>query len=175
AAVLVDPPRLVPDAPANGLAPAGIVEVRRLMRSFADEGITVFVSSHLLGEIEHICDHLLVIQEGRLVFQGPVADLFATQIAELLARPERPEQAEVLMALVEQAGHRARPAVGEPPGTLAVDADVSWAADLNRLASAAGITLVHLSERPRRLEQAFFALTGGANGDATSSVPGGAL
>ena len=152
AALLPDPSLLVLDEPANGLDPAGIVEVRRLMRSFADEGITVFVSSHLLGEIEHICDHLLMIQEGRLVFQGAVDELFATQIAELLARPEQPEQAAALIALVEQAGHRARLAVTEPPGTVAIDADVTWAGELNRLAAAAGITLVHLSERPRRLE-----------------------
>jgi ABC-2 type transport system ATP-binding protein len=165
AALLADPSLLVLDEPANGLDPAGIVEVRRLMRSFADDGITVFVSSHQLGEVEQICDHLLMIQEGKLVFQGPVEDLFATQTAELLARPEHPEQAAALMALVEQAGHAARLAQDEPPGTIAVDADASWAADLNRLAAATGITLVHLSERPRRLEEAFFALTGTATGD----------
>src|SRR5947209_12961126 len=153
AALCGNPSMLVLVEPANGLDPAGIVEVRRLMRSFADEGITVFVSSHLLGEIEHICDYLLMIQQGKLAFQGAVDDLFATQIAELLARPEQPEQAAALIALVEQAGHRARVAVEEPPGTVAVDADASWAADLNRLAAAAGITLVHLSERPRRLEE----------------------
>jgi ABC-2 type transport system ATP-binding protein len=173
AALLGNPSLLVLDEPANGLDPAGIVEVRRLMRSFADEGITVFVSSHLLGEVEHICDYLLMIQQGKLAFQGAVDDLFATQIAELLARPERPEQASALLALVEQAGHRARIAAEEPPGTLAIDADASWAADLNRLASAAGITLVHLSERPRRLEEAFFALTGGANGDVGAGAPRG--
>src|ERR1700716_3191209 len=66
AALLGTPSLLVLDEPANGRDPAGIVEVRRLMRSFADEGITVFVSSHLLGEIEHICDHLLMIQQGKL-------------------------------------------------------------------------------------------------------------
>ena len=170
AALLTDPSLLVLDEPANGLDPAGIVEVRRLMRSFADDGITVFVSSHLLGEVEHICDHLLMIQQGKLVFQGPVEDLFATQTAELLARPERPEQAGALIELVEQAGHRARPAVEEPPGTVAVDADASWAADLNRLSTASGITLVHLSERPRRLEEAFFALTGGATGDVVAGT-----
>jgi ABC-2 type transport system ATP-binding protein len=175
AALLGTPSLLVLDEPANGLDPAGIVEVRRLMRSFADEGITVFVSSHLLGEIEHICDHLLMIQQGKLAFQGAVDELFATQIAELLARSEQPEQAATLLALVEQAGHRARVAVEEPPGTLAIDADASWAADLNRLAAAAGITLVHLSERPRRLEEAFFALTGGANGDVGAGAPRGAL
>jgi hypothetical protein len=64
--------------------------------------------------------------------------------------------------------------VEEPPGTLAIDADASWAADLNRLAATAGITLVHLSERPRRLEEAFFALTGGANGDVGAGAPRGA-
>src|SRR2546421_6224327 len=75
AALLGNPSLLVLDEPANGLDPAGIVEVRRLMRSFADEGITVFVSSHLLGEIEHICDYLLMIQQGKLAFQGAVDDL----------------------------------------------------------------------------------------------------
>src|SRR6267154_2466198 len=60
AALLGKPSLLVLDEPANGLDPAGIVEVRRLMRSFADEGITVFVSSHLRGEIEHICAHILM-------------------------------------------------------------------------------------------------------------------
>jgi ABC-2 type transport system ATP-binding protein len=173
AALLGNPSLLVLDEPANGLDPAGIVEVRRLMRSFADEGITVFVSSHLLGEIEHICDYLLMIQQGKLAFQGPVDDLFATQIAELLARPERPEQASALLGLVEHAGHRARIAAEEPPGTLAIDADASWAADLNRLAADSGITLVHLSERPRRLEEAFFALTGGANGDVGAGASRG--
>src|SRR5205807_7581239 len=97
--------------------------------------------------------------DGSLVFQGAVSQLFATQIAELLARPEHPEQAAALIALVEQAGHRARVAAEEPPGTVAIDAGATWAADLNRLAAAGGITLVHLSERPRRLEEAFFALT----------------
>ena len=163
------------DEPANGLDPAGIVEVRRLMRSFADDGITVFLSSHQLTEVEQICDHLLMIGQGKLVFQGPVDDLFAAQTAELLARPEHPEQAAALITLVEQAGHGARLAEDEPPATVAVDADASWAADLNRLATAAGITLVHLSERPRRLEEAFFALTGGATGDVIAGVsPGGA-
>ena len=57
---------------------------------------------------------------------------------------------------------------------VAIDADAAWAADLNRLAAAGGITLVHLSERPRRLEEAFFALTGGANGDGGAGAARGA-
>ena len=80
-ALLADPALLVLDEPANGLDPAGIVEVRRLMRSFANQGITVFVSSHMLGEIEQVCDHLVMIQGGRLVFHGTVDALFSRQSA----------------------------------------------------------------------------------------------
>jgi len=173
-ALVGDPRLLLLDEPTIGLDPAGRASMLDLVsRIGAEFGISILVSSHLLGEIEQICDHLLMIQQGRLAFQGPVDDLFATQVAELLARPEHPEQAGALIALAEQAGHRARLAVEEPPGTVAVDAGASWAGDLNRLAAAAGITLVHLSERPRRLEEAFFALTGAADGDVGSGAPGG--
>src|SRR5258708_24491765 len=151
-ALVTTPPLLVLAEPANGPDPAGIVEVRRLIRSFAEEGMRVFVSSHLLGEVDRICDHLLMIQNGKLAFQGPVEELYATQTAELLARAERPEQAAALVTLVEQAGHTARLADDEPPGTVAVAADASWAPHLHRLAAAARITRHHLSQRPRRLQ-----------------------
>src|SRR6202034_2549082 len=75
AAMLAGPELLILDEPTNGLDPAGIVEMRGLVRSLADDGITVFVSSHLLGEIEHICDHLVMIRKGRSVFQGSVDQL----------------------------------------------------------------------------------------------------
>jgi ABC-2 type transport system ATP-binding protein len=164
AALLPSPALLVLDEPANGLDPAGILEVRRLLRALADDGITIFVSSHLLGEIEQICDHLVMIQHGKLVFQGPVADLFAAQGAQLEARPERSADLAALVALVEGAGR----AVTVVDGTLRVSADDTWAAELNRLAFGAGITLTHLSARRSSLEDAFFELTGTATGD----VPG---
>ena len=177
AALLPNPSLLVLDEPANGLDPAGILEIRRLMRSVADEGITVLVSSHLLAEIEQICDHLVMIRNGRLVFQGPVSDLFAAQVAELVARPENPADAAGLIALIENTGHAARTASDAPPGTITVDAEPGWAADLNRLAAAAGITLVHLSERRQHLEEAFFALTGSESSDVLTAggAPPGAL
>ena len=174
AALLPQPDLMVLDEPANGLDPAGIVEIRQLMRSVADEGVTVLVSSHLLGEIEHICDHLVMIRQGKLVFQGSVSDLLSGQTAELLTRTERPDDVAPLMALIVAAGHQARPAQDAPAGTISVDAEPSWAAELNRLAAGAGITLVHLSERPRRLEEAFFALTGSAGDQMASAAPGGA-
>ena len=83
AALLANPDLLILDEPTNGLDPAGILEMRRLIRSLASDGITVFVSSHLISEIEHICDHIVVIRAGRLVHQGPVSALRQSQGAEL--------------------------------------------------------------------------------------------
>jgi len=166
ASLLVEPTLLILDEPANGLDPAGIVEIRHLMRSLADDGITVIVSSHLLAEIEQVCDFFVMIQAGCLVFQGTAETLFAGQTAELLARPENPADLDALIAAVQAAGHPARMV----EGTVVVDAEPAWAAELNRLATREGVTLVHLSERPRSLEAAFFELTGEASGDAMSPV-----
>ena len=77
AALMRKPSLLLLDEPANGLDPAGIAEFRTLMRSLADEGTTVFLSSHLLAEVEQVCDQVAVISSGRLVEQGPVASLAA--------------------------------------------------------------------------------------------------
>ena len=88
AALLPDPSLLLLDEPTNGLDPAGIVEMRSLIRSLADEGMTIFVSSHLLSEIEHICDHVVMIRGGRSVFQGSVAELYGMRTSELVIRPE---------------------------------------------------------------------------------------
>ncbi len=70
AAMLAGPELLVLDEPTNGLYPAGIVEMRGLIKSFADDGITVLVSSHLISEIEQICDYVMMIRAGRLVTRG---------------------------------------------------------------------------------------------------------
>jgi ABC-2 type transport system ATP-binding protein len=74
-ALLKDPELLILDEPANGLDPAGIKEIRELLRSLGDEGRTVFVSSHLLVEIEHTCDRVAILSRGRCVAAGPVADV----------------------------------------------------------------------------------------------------
>jgi ABC-2 type transport system ATP-binding protein len=161
AALLVNPDLVILDEPANGLDPAGIVETRALIRSLADDGITVFVSSHLLGEIEQICDHLVMIRDGRIVFQGATRELQSSQGTELVARPEHHHDVTVLAELAKQSGYPARLA----DDAVVIDADPSWAAPLNRLAMESGITLVHLSERRRSLEDAFFELTGTASGD----------
>lgn len=77
ACLLGDPDLLILDEPTNGLDISGIHEMRHLLRQLAEQGKTIFVSSHLISEVEQFCDHLVIIREGRLVHQGPVAGLTA--------------------------------------------------------------------------------------------------
>ncbi len=78
AALLKDPELLILDEPANGLDPAGIRHVRALIRELADEGRTVFLSSHILSEIEHTCDRVAILTRGRCVAHGTVQDVMAS-------------------------------------------------------------------------------------------------
>src|SRR5580693_6880064 len=120
AAMLAGPELLILDEPTNGLDPAGIVEMRGLIKSFADDGITVLISSHLISEVEQICDTVVMIRAGRLVHQGSVADLRATQDAEFLVAPEHDADRDRLARLLRQAGCTVTS--GDAGGVLVVDA-----------------------------------------------------
>ncbi len=163
AALLAEPTLLILDEPTNGLDPAGIVEMRSLIRSLADEGITVFVSSHLLSEIEHICDHVVMIRNGRSVFQGSVVELRGVRTAELVIRPEAPGQLGLLARLISDRSLEA--VIEEATSSVVVINGTARAGELNRAALEAGVTITHLAERERSLEEAYFALTGTHSGD----------
>ncbi len=157
AALLPNPELCILDEPTNGLDPAGIREMRNVMRGLADRGITVFVSSHLLAEIEAVCDHLVMIDNGRIVFQGGVEGLIEAQQSDIVATPEHEADTQALAALCTASGRLAR-VVG---GDVHVQAPAEWAAELNRAAMGAGITLRGLAVQRASLEQAFFAITEG--------------
>ena len=165
AALLANPDLLILDEPTNGLDPAGILEMRRLIRSLASDGITVFVSSHLISEIEHICDHIVVIRAGRLVHQGPVSALRQSQGAELSIRPELYSDTAVLLGLLQSAGFDAAIDSEAEASTVVVDIGRGGAGTVNRLAMEHDIVLVHMAERQRSLEDAFFELTGSHSSD----------
>jgi ABC-2 type transport system ATP-binding protein len=173
AAMLAGPELLILDEPTNGLDPAGIVEMRGLIKSLAGEGLTVLVSSHLISEIEQICDYVVMIRAGRLVHQGSVAALRATQQSEFLVAPEHDADGGPLARLLQQAGGTVTP--GSADGVLIVEAPGAGAADLNRLAAQNGITLRQLTERTRSLERAFFALTGTKSADVPDGQEMGAI
>jgi ABC-2 type transport system ATP-binding protein len=173
AAMLARPELLVLDEPTNGLDPAGIVEMRGLIKSFADDGITVLVSSHLISEIEQICDYVVMIRAGRLVHQGSVAELRATQQAQFLVTPEHDADCDPLAKLLQQAGCTVTS--GHAEGLLLVEAPGIAGAELNRFAAQNGITLRQLAERTRSLERAFFALTGTKSADVPDGQEMGAI
>jgi ABC-2 type transport system ATP-binding protein len=158
AALLPSPELLILDEPTNGLDPGGIVEMRGLIRSFAGDGITVLVSSHLISEIEQVCDHVVMIRGGLLVHQGPVAELSARQRPDIVVAPEHAADLEQLARILEVSGLSV--AANPADGTAVVPASGVSAADLNRLAARGGITLRRISERTHSLEDVFFELTG---------------
>jgi ABC-2 type transport system ATP-binding protein len=168
AALLPDPELLVLDEPTNGLDPAGMVEIRGLLRRLGDEGRTVLVSSHLLSEIEAACDTLAVIRYGDLVFFGALADLMAQADQSIEVAPEFPDDLDRLARIV---GDRGWTATVEDAG-LRVSAPASRAPDINRLAAAAGITLRELRPQVPSLEEVFLRLTGNGSGDAVDGFGG---
>jgi ABC-2 type transport system ATP-binding protein len=94
---------IILDEPTNGLDPQGTREVRALIRQIAADGITVFVSSHLLAEVEQICTHVGVMRTGRLVFQGSLAELRRTGAARVTVRTTDPEGAAKVLAALDLA------------------------------------------------------------------------
>jgi len=169
AALLPQPRLLILDEPTNGLDPAGIVQVRELISSFRDEGMTVLVSSHLLAEIEQVADHLVMIQQSKLVFQGPVQELVAAQVPELLAVPECPQDLDLVADIASALGWPAHLTDGvvrvQMPTNLDDAQHARRATELNRRAHDAGVVLSRLEIRQPTLEQAFFTVSGTASGD----------
>jgi len=156
AALLPNPELLVLDEPVNGLDPAGIIETRALLRRLRDGGITVFVSSHLLSELEQVADWIVLIQEGRIRFQGAMGELLATSRTSLVLVPEDAGDLASLAAIAGNLGHPA-----DVEGALVRVQDGSnAAAEINRAAMRAGITLVQIAVERSSLEETFLAMTG---------------
>ena len=156
AALLPDPKLLVLDEPTNGLDPSGIQEVRNLIKDLAEDGTSVFVSSHLLSELEMIAEHLVMLREGKVLFAGRTHDLLAAQIATLVAKPEFTVDLGKLVEIATRHGHEAK----VEDGAVHIVGESDWGATLNRLAFNAGITLSSLTATQPTLEETFFEMTG---------------
>ncbi|CAL9497189.1 Bacitracin transport ATP-binding protein BcrA [Streptomyces sp. enrichment culture] len=155
AAALLRPRRLlVLDEPTNGLDPQGMREIRTLIRELASDGTTVFLSSHLLDEIEQVCTHAAVMARGRLITQGTVAGLVAGLRGRLVVTT--PDSGEAARVLKEQGAADVAVAedrvTAEPP-----DRDL---ADVNAALVAAGVRVRGFGTERASLEDAFVALTG---------------
>ncbi|MFJ9081483.1 ABC transporter ATP-binding protein [Streptomyces sp. NPDC102384] len=157
ASALLTPRRLlVLDEPTNGLDPQGMREIRSLVRELASDGTTVFLSSHLLDEIEQVCSHAAVMAKGRLLTQGPVAELAAGVRGKLaVATPDPADAARVLkehgLTVLDLEDERV---TAEPPPP---ETDL---ADLNTALVTAGVRVRGFGVERASLEDAFVALTG---------------
>jgi len=168
-ALLGDPGVLILDEPVNGLDPDGIVWIRTLMKSLANEGRTVFVSSHLMAEMALTADHVIVIGRGKLLAEASVEDLIKGS-SQNYVRVRSPQAAR-LAALVIGKGGSSRP---EPDGALAVTG--LDAAAIGDLAGTNGIFLHELSPQEASLEEAYMELTHDSvdyrTGTATATATG---
>ena len=154
AALLHDPELLVLDEPTNGLDPAGMREVRQLIRGLGEMGTTVFVSSHLLGEVEQMCDHVGIIKQGRLITQGEVAALLRRgQVLEM--EVTAPDRAAELLSGVDWVA-----SVRRQNDRLVVEAPQQRAAELSKLLADHEIYLYELRPSDSSLEKFFLEVTG---------------
>jgi ABC-2 type transport system ATP-binding protein len=151
-AMLGDPPVLLFDEPVNGLDPEGIQWVRTLMRQFANEGRTVFISSHMMSEMEQTADHVVVIGRGRLVADLPMAE-FTQRSAHNHVRIVSPRAHDLIPYLQARGAH----VMNGTPNELAITGLDSMA--VGAIAYEQGIPLNELSTQRASLEDAFMELT----------------
>ncbi|MBT8225404.1 MAG: ABC transporter ATP-binding protein [Dactylosporangium sp.] len=160
ATALIHRPELVIlDEPANGLDPAGVVEVRDLLRALADGGVTVFMSSHIIGEVSRLADRVGVIHEGALVAELSVDDLRALGRQRLVVAVSDPEHVDRADRALRAAG-----VVAEVAGTTLVCSEALAVGHPERVATLlveAGAPPSHLAVEREDLEQHFLRLTGG--------------
>jgi ABC-2 type transport system ATP-binding protein len=153
--LLADPALLILDEPMNGLDPAGILEMRHLIRAFVGEGRTIFLSSHLLDEVEKTCDQVAIVDHGRVILQGAVEEIASSGEPTVLIEVDdidaarRLLQADARIAKVEDEG-------GELRLTLSPDIQP---AEVNRALVQAGIAVSRLEPARATLEETFLAVT----------------
>lgn len=157
AALLPDPELLILDEPTNGLDPEGIQEVRDLLKKLAKSGTTVFVSSHLLSEIEIISEHIVMLRKGEVVFAGAIEELLFNQKPTIIVETENPSDLEIIAEIARSEGHH----VTIRHSQAHIEGPHEYAPILNRIAFERGITLSQLTPTLPNLEETFFEMTGG--------------
>jgi ABC-2 type transport system ATP-binding protein len=162
AALLRDPKLLLLDEPATGLDPAGMRDMRLLIRRLADQGMTVLLSSHLLTEVEEVCNRVAIVRTGRIVYEGAIAELKRGAGATYKLATTDDQRALAVC--------RAQPGildVRNVNGRISFTADEAAVAELSQALIEAGALIRAMAPETVTLEDLFFSLT---EGDATSSV-----
>ncbi len=159
--MLGDPQLLLLDEPMNGLDPAGIAEIRDLVRSLVAEGRTVVLSSHLLDEVERTCDAVAIVDRGSIIAQGPISELLAGAPVALVVECSEPGRARALLAgTTFGARIEASPAALGLQIILPGGTGRHVVAEINRILVAGGITVYRLQPVKTSLETWFLQVTG---------------
>jgi len=157
AALLPSPELLILDEPTNGLDPEGIQEVRDLLKKLAGEGTTVFVSSHLLSELEIISQHIVMLRKGQVVFAGAIDELLLNQKPTIIVRTVEAADLQRVAEMATAQGHHVTIRHNEAH----IEGPHEWAPVLNKMAFDEGIVLSQLTPTLPNLEETFFEMTGG--------------
>jgi ABC-2 type transport system ATP-binding protein len=162
AALLRDPKLLLLDEPATGLDPAGMRDMRLLIHRLAEQGMTVVLSSHLLTEVEDVCNRVAIVRSGRIVYEGDIADL--KRGAGTAYRLETTDQDQALAVCHAQ---RALNDVRTERGSIVFTADEAAVAELSQALIEAGALIHALAPQTVTLEDLFFSYTEGERGAPT--------
>ena len=154
ASLIGDPKVLIYDEPANGLDPQGIAEIRNVIQRIAGQGKTIFMSSHILAEIEKVCTDIAIIKNGKLLAEGPIGSI----ISRALTVELNSDNNEKLKAVFANSNMIQN--ITERDGLLLAQLEDGFhGGHLNQLAFQNDITLTHLFERKVKLEEEFLAIT----------------
>jgi ABC-2 type transport system ATP-binding protein len=165
-ALLRDPRLLILDEPATGLDPAGMRDMRVLIRRLADQGMTVLLSSHLMAEVEELCDRVVIISSGRVRYEGSLGDLIATTAGRYELRTTDDQRAAAIAAAQRGIDDVARDARG-----LTFAADERAATALSIALGEAGVGIAALVPRTATLEELFFRMTEESAPPPAAGVP----
>ncbi|HEU5379498.1 MAG TPA: ABC transporter ATP-binding protein [Ktedonobacteraceae bacterium] len=165
-ALLIDPELVLLDEPTNGLDPAGMYEIRQLIQRLAALGKTIFISSHLLNEVQQVCNRVAILQKGNLIKQGNVHELLRGQ-EQVQVRLRDADELERAQAVLEQARANGADWIGsihlekdrQGQETLHINALRSFAADINRLLACKEIFAAELHPYEGSLEEVYLQLT----------------
>jgi ABC-2 type transport system ATP-binding protein len=158
ACLLADPQLLILDEPMNGLDPAGMHEMRDMLRGLADEGRTVMLSSHLLDEVERTCDHVAIVDHGKVIRQGPIGELTGGAGVAVEVQCSDPAAAARVLGQPGVASRIARTEDGLTV-TLTSGSARDQAAEINRRLAEAGISVYSLRPAHATLEDWFLSVT----------------
>jgi ABC-2 type transport system ATP-binding protein len=169
-ALIGRPDLVILDEPTNGLDPNGVVDVRELIARLAADGTTVFLSSHVLPEVEQLCDRVAILREGRIVAEGPTGDLLGAG-ERLFVRFDTAAEATSARAILGGIATPTDAGPGLPGSALLVDAPLSEASRLNRRLGGAGLYPAEITPRRESLEAVFRELTADHHEAAGSAGP----